>query len=106
MDIKLNVYDREGNITKTVEAKEADLYFGSIRSIMELLNIESMEDTADLLKVIYNAWDELVVVLNDCFPEMTYEDWRFVKLKELIPEVMNILYYSFGELLTIPKSGN
>lgn len=106
MDIKLNVYDKKGNIVKTVEAKETDLYFGSIRSIMELLNIESMEDTADLLKTIYNAWDELVTILNDCFPDMGYEDWKYVKLKELIPEVINILYYSFGELLKIPNSKN
>ena len=34
---------------------------------------------------------------------MKYEDWDHVKLKELMPVIIGILKYSFGEILTIPK---
>ena len=104
MNIKLNVYDENGNVTKTCEAVAADFKFGAIRSLMELLNIESVTDTASLLKTVYSAWEELTKILNQCFPDMEYEDWDNVELKELVPATAEILKYSFGEILTIPKN--
>ena len=101
-DLILNVYDRSGNVVKTCEAGTAELEFGTIRSIMELLNIESVQDTSELLKTVYNAWDDLTMILNRCFPDMEYEDWEHVRLKELIPLTVEILRYSFSEILTIP----
>lgn len=102
-NLKLNVYAEEGFVVKTFEANPIDLEFGTIRSLMELLNIENIEDTTTLLKSIYGAWKDLKVILNRCFPEMTYEDWEHVKLKELLPLIVDILKYSFAEILTIPK---
>ncbi len=104
MELKLNVYDETGNITKTAKAETLDLEFGSIRSLMELLNIENIEDTGALLKTVYCAWDQITYILGQCFPEMEYEDWDHVKLKELMPMIIDILRFSFGEILTIPKS--
>lgn len=102
-NLKLNVYAEEGFVIKTFEANPIDLEFGTIRSLMELLNIENIEDTTTLLKSIYGAWSDLKVILKRCFPEMEYEDWEHVKLKELLPLVVDILKYSFAEILTIPK---
>ena len=102
-NIELNVYDDKGEVVKTCDAVPAKFKFGAIRSLMELLNIDSVEDTAALLKTIYNAWEELVKILGQCFPEMKYEDWENVELNELIPVTMDILRYSFGEILTIPQ---
>ena len=45
----LNVYDKENNIVKTCEAVDAELKFGAIRSIMKLLSIDDINDTAQLL---------------------------------------------------------
>lgn len=102
--ITLNVYDDEGKVIKTCEAVAATFKFGAIRSLMELLNVENIEDTGALLKTVYSAWNELTKILNKCFPNMEYEDWDNVDLKELIPATMDILKYSFGEILTIPKN--
>lgn len=102
MEIKLNVYDDENNIVKTSTAEVMELKFGSIRSLMKLLNVDDINDTAQLLKVVYGAWDQLTRILNGCFPDMTDEDWDNVKLSELIPVLMTILKYSFTQMLTIP----
>ena len=99
----INVYDDEGNITKTCEAVAVKLKFGAIRSLMELLNIETIEDTTGLLKTLYSAWEELTKILNRCFPDMEYEDWDNVELNELIPVMVDILKYSFDEILSIPN---
>ena len=80
-----------------------DLEFGTVRAIMEILNVENIDNTGQLLSTIYKAWDELIKVLCECFPGMEHEDWDHVKMKELMPVVIGILRYSFSEILTIPK---
>lgn len=106
MEITINAYDENGKVTKTAKAEMIELEFGAVRSIMELLNVESINDTGALLKTVYSAWNELTVILNKCFPDMETKDWDHVKLKELIPVIVDILKYSFSEILTIPNSKN
>ena len=98
----LNVYDDEDNIVKTSTAELIELKFGSIRKLMKLLNIDNIDDTSELLKVLYGAWEQITKVLTGCFPDMTDEDWDNVKVSELIAVLMGILKYSFTQMLTIP----
>lgn len=98
----LNVYDNEDNIVKTSTAELIELKFGSIRKLMKLLNIDNIDDTSELLKVLYGAWEQITKVLTGCFPDMTDEDWDNVKVSELIQVLMGILKYSFAQMLTIP----
>lgn len=98
----LNVYDNEDNIVKTSTAELIELKFGSIRKLMKLLNIDNIDDTSELLKVLYGAWEQITKVLTGCFPDMTDEDWDNIKVSELIPVLMGILKYSFTQVLTIP----
>lgn len=102
----ITVYGEQGEEIKTCKAEMIDLEFGTVRSIMEILNIDGVNNTSDLLHTVYGAWDQLVKILGRCFPDMAYEDWDHVKLKELMPVVLGILKYSFGEILTIPKEKN
>jgi hypoxanthine phosphoribosyltransferase len=99
----INVYDENDNVIKTSEATEATIKFGAIRSLMKLLNVDDINDTGELLKTIYKAWEELTKILSKCFPDMTDEDWDNVKLNELVPVVVQILKDSFSEILTIPN---
>lgn len=102
MELKLNVYDDENNVVKTATAELIELKFGSIRRLMKLLNVDNINDTSELLKVLYGAWEQITKVLNGCFPDMTEEDWDNVKVSELIPVLMAILKYSFTQMLNIP----
>ncbi len=102
MKLKLNVYDDENNVVKTATAEVMELKFGSIRSLMKLLNIDDINDTAQLLKVVYGAWEQLTKILNSCFPDMTDEDWDNVKVSELVIVLVAILKYSFTQMLSIP----
>ena len=103
MKITLNVYDEDDNVVKTVSATPVKFKFGAIRSLMELLNIEDTESTTDLLKTVYGAWNELTKILSKCFPDVSYEEWDYVELNELVPAVLQILQYSFGEIIKIPR---
>ena len=55
--ITINIYDDDDNVVKVVEARLISLRFGVVRSLMEILNIENVDSTVDLLKTIYGAWD-------------------------------------------------
>ncbi len=104
--MKLNVYNKDGEIIKTVEGRNIDIKFGHIRSIMKLLNVDNIDDTYDLLNSVYSAWEKLTEILSECFPEMEEEDWENIRIKELIPELIQIIKDSFAEILTIPKEKN
>ena len=101
--LKINVYDDNDNVVKVCEAKPIDLKFGAIRSIMKLLKVDDINDTGELLKAVYNTWNQLTTILCDCFPEMTDEDFDNVKLNELIPTVVAVLKLSFTKILEIPS---
>lgn len=101
--LKICVYDDEDNITKTVEAEVIDLRFGTIRKLMELLNVEDINDTAELLRKVYAAWGQVTKVLTKVFPEMEENDWDNIKLSELMPVLVVILKTSFVQMLNIPN---
>lgn len=101
-EIKISIYNDAGEVTKEVTAKALDLRFGSIRRLMELLNIEKVGNTYDLLKTVYSVWDDLVDILGECFPDVTREEWDNVKVNELLPAIVDILKAAFVEMMTIP----
>lgn len=98
----LNIYDDDDKIIKTAEAKMIDLRFGTIRKLMEILQIDQVKDTSELLKVIYGAWGQITSILSKAFPDMEDADWENVKLSELVPILVTILKNSFAKIATIP----
>lgn len=95
MKLTLNVYDEKGEVKKICEAQTVDLEFGTVRSLMKVLNVDKMDDSMELLSSVYGAWEQVTGVLNRCFPDMEPQDWEHVKVKELLPVVLNILKASF-----------
>lgn len=102
-DLKLNVYDEEGNVAKEIAIVPVDLMFGTIRNLMKLLKVDELKDTVELLKTVNSAWDDLTKILSKCLPELEEKDWDYVKVKELLPILIVILKESFSEIMTIPK---
>lgn len=102
MNLILKIYNDNGNVVKSYESATYDLMFGTVKKLMELLKIEDMDNQMEMLKTIYEAWDEIKVVLSGVFPEVTDEDWNHVKVKELLPIIIEIAKYSVTEMFTIP----
>lgn len=102
--IIINVYNDENEVVKTCEAKIIDIKFGTIRKLMDLLKIDDINDTSELLKTVYGAWDQITRVLDQCFPDMEEEDWDGVLVNELLPVILQIARATFGEMLKVPKT--
>lgn len=106
MELKIKVYDDDDNVIKECTAQTVDIRFGQVSAIMELVNVEKIEDTGELLRIVNSAWKQMKKILSKVFPDMNDEDWENVSVKELLPVVVSILKMSFSEMLTIPKSKN
>lgn len=105
-DLVLNVYNDSGKtIVKTFKASTCDLMFRTVRKLMDLLKIEDMGNQAQMLRTIYDAWDEIRAVLGGVFPEVSDEDWDNVRVRELLPLVLKIAKYSISEMFAIPTDG-
>lgn len=101
--LKINVYDDKDEIKKTVEAYFVDIRFGTIKKLLAVLEIDQIDDTSELLSILYGSWKAVTDVLTKVFPEMEEEDWDGVKLSELLPVVVAILKGSFAHILSIPN---
>jgi hypothetical protein len=107
MNLILKIYDDSGkNIVKSYESKTYDLMFGTVMKLMELLKIEDMDDQLEMLKTIYSAWEEIKTVLAGVFPGATDDDWKHVRVKELLPMILEIAKFSVTEMFTIPTEKN
>lgn len=103
MNLILNIYDDEGRIAKQHKSTTYDLMFGTVMKLMDLLKIEDIDNQMEMLKTIYSAWDEIKLVLSGVFPDATDDDWKHVKVKELMPLILDIAKFSVTEMFSIPK---
>lgn len=104
MNLTLNIYDASGKeVIKTVKSNTFDLMFGTIVKLMDLLKIENVDNNLEVLKMIYGAWNEIKEVLSTVFPDVSEDDWKHVKVKELIPIIIEIGKFAITEALTIPS---
>ena len=103
MNLVLKIYDESGKtVIKSYKSTTYDLMFGTVMDLMELLKIEEIDNQMEMLKTIYKAWDEIKNVLSGVFPEVTEDDWKYVKVKELLPIIVEIAKFSITEMFTIP----
>ena len=98
MEMKIKIYDDDNNVVKECAAQTVDIKFGQVAAIMELIDVENVENSGEMLKIVYRAWSQLKKILSRIFPDMTEE--------ELLPVVVAILKSSFSEMMEIPKSKN
>ena len=86
MNLEITVYDDHDQVLKTCNANTVDLRFGQVAALMELLEIESVNDSVELMRTVNKAWKELTKILTKIFPEMEEDDWSNVKrMKKRLP---------------------
>ncbi len=98
--MKLNVYKNQREIEKTYEIDNYDLMYGTVEDILSLFDdIDDYGDNNQIFKVIQKNRNKLNDLMKDIFPDLTDEELRRTKLKELIPVFMELFTYiqrSFG----------
>lgn len=99
--MKLNIYKNQREIEKTYVVDNYDLMYGTVEDILGLFDeIEDVHDNLQIFSVIQKNRSKLNDFLKDIFTELTDDELRRIKLKELIPVFMDLFDYvrkSFAE---------
>lgn len=98
MELVLNIYGKERDketgkreIVKTYKTDEYDLMYGTVEDILTIFDVENMNDTNEILKMVMKTMNQLKPLLKDVFYGLTDEELKYIKVKELIPVVVGIL---------------
>lgn len=103
MEIKLNIYDKTGkNVERTVKAEEYEIMFGAVTELMKVVKATAVEDKSELLKTVVSAWDEITSVMSGFFPDVTEDEWKRVKVSELVPVIVELAKYAVTSMMGIP----
>lgn len=113
MELKLNIYKNQKEVEKTLTCFEYDLFLGTCEEVLHLVGLgdkapEEINKMTknDLLKTIITSMDKVIYLLHDIFPELTPEDRKRIKVKELIPLFMNLINYSLGQVMSFNTQKN
>lgn len=102
-ELVLTVRDKEGEIIKEVTAHTFSIYWGTINDLMELVSIDENTSSFEVLKKLSGAWGQVTEIMGEIFPGMTPEDWKYVRINDLVPVVMQVIKYTFAEIMGIPS---
>lgn len=98
--MKLNIYKNQREIEKTYEIDNYDIMYGTVEDVLSMFDdIDDFTDNMQIFKVIQKNRQKLNELLKDIFPELTDEELRRIKLKELVPVFIGLFAYvqsSFG----------
>ena len=98
--MKLNIYKNQREIEKTYEIDNYDIMYGTVEDVLSMFDdIDDFGDNMQIFKVIQKNRTKLNDLLKDIFPELTDDELRRIKLKELVPVFMGLFEYvqsSFG----------
>lgn len=91
-EITLNIYkaSNKKEIEKTLVADGYDLMYGTIEDFTEIIDIDKMDNQMEVLKMVIHGFEQLKPLFKDVFPELTDEDLRNTKVKELARTVTQI----------------
>lgn len=103
--LNLKIYE-QGKVVKIYEAEPYELEFGTVKTLMQILKIEDMSNQVELLKILGDAWDEILSVLTNVFPECTEEEWNHIKAKEVLRLIIDIAKFAISDVFVIPTEKN
>lgn len=105
--IKLNIYkkDNKKEIEKTLTADGYELMLGTVEDFMNVIDIEKVGNSTEVAKMVVKGYSQIKPLLKDIFPELTDEDFKCVKVNDLVRTIIQ-LGTAVVESLDTLKTGN
>ena len=104
MQITLNIYNKQKEIVKTHTAEGYDLMMGTIEDFMDIIDVEAINDTTALAKMVIKGYKQIKPLMQDIFPKLTDEEFKGIKLADLVTVIANTGAAVIGNL-NILKQG-
>ena len=90
---------------KTYTAESYDLMLGTVEEFMQIIDIDKVNDNLEVAKMVVKCYGQIRPLLKDVFIGVTDDELNQVKVKELIPVIIEICT-TIIEDLDLVKSGN
>lgn len=94
MELRINIY-KGRKIEKTYTANEYDIMFGTVEDLINLVDSNSLSEKQSdmewfetILTFVRGAMQEIKALVKDIFPDMTDEEFKRVRIKELVRNVI------------------
>lgn len=104
--LSLNIYKSKNEIEKTYTAESYDLMLGTIEEFMQIIDIDKMGDKTAVASMVFKCYGQLKPLIKDIFPDVTDDELKRVKLKELIPLFINVGTATIESMDVLAKQGN
>lgn len=90
--ITLDIYDKNDKtkVKKTLEAEGYDLMMGTIDDFVNIIDLDKISDKQEVAKMAAKGYKQLKPLIMDIFPELQDEDYRNIKLTDLIRLIVQI----------------
>lgn len=104
ISLKITSKEDKKKVDKIYTAEGYDLMLGTVEDFMDIIDIDKLGNNIELAKMVLKGYGQLKPLIMDIFPELTDEEYRRIKVNDLIAAVSQI-GKSVLENLDILKSG-
>lgn len=104
ISLKITSKEDKNKVDKFYTAEGYDLMLGTVEDFMDIIDIDKLGNNIELAKMVLKGYGQLKPLIMDIFPELTDEEYRRIKVNDLIATVSQI-GKSVLENLDILKSG-
>ena len=90
--IELNIYKAgsKTEIEKTLEAESYDLMLGTVEDFMEIFDVDQLGNNVEMAKMVLKGYNQIRPLIMDVFPELTADEYKRVKVNDLIRTIVQI----------------
>lgn len=90
--IELKIYKTgsKTEIEKTLEAQGYDLMLGTVEDFMEIFDVDKLGDNVEMAKMVLKGYNQIRPLIMDVFPELTADEYKRVKVNDLIRTIVQI----------------
>ena len=101
--MKLNIYNKK-EIVKTYVADTYDLKFGTVEDVAAAVNLDALNlnSNSEIIKAVGNlvmhSLDTVKDLLKDVFDDITDEELKNTKIKEIAAVLVEIVKYTIQQI--------
>lgn len=110
--VEIKIWKNQKEVEKVLKCEQYDLMLGTLEDVLKLFRLGDIEneiqklDEQAILQIIVKEYDKITVLLHDVFPDMTTDDRKKIKVRELIPFFMQLIAYAVGQITSIETRKN
>lgn len=112
MQLNLNIY-RGREVEKVYTADEYDIMFGTVEDLINLIDVDSLtggKTDADFVgavaALLKGGISSVRSLLKEIFSDVTDEELKRVKMKDVVAILVNVLKYGFVNMSGASSSKN